>query len=342
MYTCSVIGATGYTGSELIRILATHPRVKIAHLTTRSDEKINARTLVPTLGKQSHYVIEKKDMRRVARESDVLFVALPHTSAMEVVPSFLAAGKIVIDLSADFRLKSPKVFEAWYHARHRQPSLLRKAVYGLPEMFRPEIQKADLIANPGCYPTSVILGLYPLVKEKLIVLDSIIIDSKSGTSGAGKKLSQALHFPETNENFNAYKVNEHQHMPEIEQVLNGAAAGAKVSFTFVPHLLPLTRGILSTTYAEKCPGVSSSRIVRAFESCYGEEPFTRFRGEGVFPSLRDVQHTNFCDIGVKIDPRTGRVIVISVIDNLIKGASGQAVQNMNIRLGFSEETALLW
>ena len=341
MLMCSVVGATGYTGIELIKLLAKHPRVKTAHLTTRSDEKIKASALIHSLGKSSDYVIEKKNMKQVARDSDVVFLALPHTGAIEVAPEFLKAGKIVIDLSADFRLRNRKSYKLWYGVKHTRPALLGKAVYGLPEVFRAQIAEADLIANPGCYPTGALLGLLPLVRERLIDFTSVVIDSKSGVSGAGKKLSFGTHFSEVNENFGAYKVNQHQHMPEIAQTLGDITGGEDVEFTFVPHLLPITRGLLSTIYAKKRAGVKPSHIVRAFEEGYKNEPFVRFKGEGVFPSVRDVQHTNFCDIGVGIDSKTGRVIVVTAIDNLLKGASGQAVENMNIRCGFSEETALI-
>ena len=341
MIRCSVVGATGYTGAELIHILDKHPHVKIAHLTTRSDEKIKASSLVPTLSKANDYLIEKKSLKEIARDSDVVFLALPHTSAMEVARDLLKQQKIVIDLSADFRLKSIKVYEQWYGAKHTQSVLLRQAVYGLPEVYRLRIREANLIANPGCYPTGVILGLYPLIREKLINFDSIISDSKSGVSGAGKKFTLATHFSEANENFNAYKVNKHQHMPEIEQTLRDIANHAELHFTFVPHLLPLMRGILSTIYVKKRNGVKAAEIIQVFKKYYDSEPFVRFRGEGFFPSLRDVQHTNFCDIGVSVESKTDQVIVISAIDNLLKGASGQAVQNMNIRCGFAEESGLL-
>ncbi len=341
MFRCSVLGATGYTGVELIRILAKHPRVKISHLVTRSEEKIKASALVNSLGKAADYVIENVSLKQVAKDSDIVFLALPHTGAMETAAQLLKEGKIVIDLSSDFRLKNAKVYEQWYGTKHTAPKLLRNAVYGLPEVFKSEIREANLIANPGCYPTGVILGLYPLIREKLIRFDSIIVDAKSGVSGAGRKMSLATHFSESNENFSAYKVNQHQHMPEIAQTLREAAGGEEVNFTFVPYLLPLTRGILSTIYATKKPHVKPAQIAKAFESAYAGEPFVRFRGEGDFPSVRDVQHTNFCDIGIKSDVKTGQVIIITAIDNLLKGASGQAVQNMNVRLGFSEETGLL-
>jgi N-acetyl-gamma-glutamyl-phosphate reductase len=325
---------------ELVRILARHPHVKIGFLTTRDDQKMQAGALVRGLGKSDKHTIEKRSFAEVVRGSDVVFLALPHTTAMDSAAAALAKRKVVIDLSADFRLKNARSFEIWYEARHSQKTLLKHAVYGLPEMYRDQIRTADLIANPGCYPTGAILGLYPLLKERLIERDSIVIDAKSGVSGAGKKLAVATHFVETNENFSAYKVNRHQHMPEIAQAL-ADAAGWDVDFTFVPHLLPLSRGLLSTIYVKRTVGVKAARIVRAFEDCYREEPFVRFRGEGVFPSVRDVQHTNFCDVGIQASQASDRVIIVSAIDNLLKGASGQAVQNMNIRLGFSEQAGLL-
>lgn len=337
---CSIIGATGYTGAELIGILTRHPNVKIAHLTTRSDESIPARTIVPGLDKSQNFLIKKTSNKDVVRDSDIIFLALPHTMAMETAAEFLKEDKLVIDLSADFRLKSIRVFEDWYKTEHTQKKLLSKAVYGLPELNRSEIRKANLIANPGCYPTGAALGLLPLLKEKLIDLDSIIIDSKSGVSGAGKKLAMATHFVEVNENFNAYKVNHHQHMPEIEQTFS-QVAGNEVKITFVPHLLPITRGIFSTIYVKKHAGVKPNRIVEAFEAYYKVEPFVRFLGEDISPAIRSVANTNFCDIGIQINPKTNQVVVMTAIDNLVKGASGQAVQNMNIRMNFSEETGLV-
>lgn len=340
MLKCSVVGATGYTGAELVRLLAGHPAVKLVYLTTRSDEKIQAKTLVPSLGKHQNLVIENRNWKEVSRDSDCVFLALPHTTAMEAAAQFHKDGKIVIDLSADFRLRNSKIFEAWYETEHSEPKLLQKAVYGLPEIYRAKIREANLIANPGCYPTGAILGLVPLLKEKLIDPASIVIDAKSGVSGAGKKLSLSTHFAEVNENFNAYKMNRHQHMPEIEQALTDVNH-KQVDITFVPHLLPITRGIFSTIYVKKRKGIKAAQIAKAFESYYRVEPFVRFLGEGISPSTRGVQHTNFCDIGIRTNTASDQVIVMTAIDNLVKGASGQAVQNMNIRAGFPEDAGLL-
>jgi len=339
MIQCAIIGATGYTGIELARILLRHPQVRISMLTTRQDEAPELRNLLPELPKASTLRFEKFDAKEVIRRSDIIFVCLPHTEAMNTAADFYKAGKIVIDLSADFRLKDARLYKAWYQHAHTKKELLKQAVYGMPEIYRREIRSANLIANPGCYPTSAILALKPLLEKALIEPDGIVIDSKSGVSGAGKKLTTATFYGEVQENFKAYKVNAHQHMPEIKSILEDVSGG-EVEFAFVPHLLPLQRGILSTVYAMARKGVKKREIFTAFEESYKDEPFVRLKKEGVFPSLHDVQHTNFCDIGITADERSGRVIVISAIDNLVKGASGQAVQNMNIRCGFAETAGL--
>ena len=340
MISCSIVGATSFTGNELIRILSHHPHVKIGCLTTRSEEKIYARDMVPALGKTNDLVIEKYNFQKVVKNSDVVFVTLPHTLAMKIAGEFYDEDKIVIDLSADYRLKRADLYQDWYQEKHQRKDLLKEAVYGLPEVNRELIKKSNLIANPGCYPTGSLLVLYPLLREDLIKRDSIVIDAKSGVSGAGKKLSMATQFCEVDENFGAYKVGRHQHTPEIEQLLSEVAQ-AKIEVTFVPHLLPVNRGILSTIYVKRKPGIKKEKLVKTYQNFADSEPFVRFLGVDQFPSLRQVQGTNFCDIGVAIDDRSDQVIVISAIDNLIKGASGQAVQNMNIRLGFSEEAGLI-
>ena len=339
MLNCAVVGATGYTGIELVKILLRHPHVRIAGLTTRQKEAIPVQRLIPSLAADVDLEIRPYSFSEIKRKADLVFLCLPHTEAMQTAAKFLAAGKIVIDLSADFRLKDGKLYETWYGVKHRNRELLKKAVYGLPELNREKIRKADLIANPGCYPTGAILGIAPLLGERLVEFDSVIIDAKSGVSGAGKKLNPATQFCEVDENFYAYKVGSHQHTPEIEQALS-EAAGARIAVTFVPHLLPLDRGLLTTVYLKKKRGVRPEIIGETFRKFYGKEPFVRVRPGGVFPALRDVRHTNFCDLGFSAEPGTDRVIVITAIDNLVKGASGQAVQNMNIRCGFSEEEGL--
>lgn len=358
MVNCAVLGATGYTGAELVKILLRHPRVKITALTTRQEAEIPLRNLIPGLpkvgaglprpagaGLQGAETAPLPEVRRYAfseikKKADVVFLALPHTEAMEAAARFLRAGKIVIDLSADFRLRHASLYEKWYGVKHKAKSLLSKAAYGLPEFYRDAIRRADLIANPGCYPTGACLGAAPLLRDGLVESASIVIDAKSGVSGAGKKLNPATQFCEVDENFYAYKVNRHQHMPEIAQVLSDVSA-QPVHLTFVPHLLPLNRGLLSTIYLKKRPDVRIADLRKSFEKAYQKEPFVRLRDAGEFPALRDVQGTNFCDVGLSSSPDEDEVIVITAIDNLVKGASGQAVQNLNVRLGFPEEEGLL-
>lgn len=339
MINCAIIGATGYTGIELIKILLRHPYVRLTCLTTRQKEPIPVRSLIPSLPKDIHLEITTFSFPEVKRKADVVFICLPHTEAMKSVKQFRDAGKIVIDLSADYRLKNIKDYQTWYKSKHLYPALLKQAVYGLTELNRAEVRKADLIANPGCYPTGIILGLAPLLRHKLVETDSVIVDAKSGVTGAGKKLNPETQFAELDENFYAYKVNRHQHVPEMLQALERVAR-KKISLTFVPHLLPIQRGILAVIYLEKKSKVTAAQVEKAYREAYANEPFVRIKPEGSFPALRDVQYTNFCDIGYMVDSKSNRIIVITAIDNLIKGASGQAVQNMNVRLGFPEEEGL--
>jgi N-acetyl-gamma-glutamyl-phosphate reductase len=339
MLRCGIVGATGYTGIELIKILGRHTYAQLSALTSRQPKPFPVRQLVPEAPEDPDVVVRPFNFSEVRDAVDAVFLCLPHTEAARTAAKFYRAGKIVIDLSADFRLKSARLYEAWYGVRHAAKNILGRAVYGLPEMNREAIRSADLIANPGCYPTGAVIGLYPLLKRRLIDPDSIVIDAKSGVTGAGKRLSPHTQFCAVDENFYAYKVNRHQHMPEIEQAL-GKAAGRRIAVTFVPHLLPMKRGIMTALYLKVRKGAGAPQIARAFGECYGEEPFVRFRGEGQFPALADVQGTNFCDVGFSLEKRNGRLIVITAIDNLLKGASGQAVQNMNIRAGFPEHEGL--
>jgi len=336
----SIVGATGFTGIELLKFLHKHPGVNLTCLTTRQKSPGSLRQLAPFLPKSSPLRLRTFNFTEVANKSDVVFLALPHTEAVTWGQKFYKKGKIVIDLSADFRLKDPALYKKWYNFEHGAKGLLKHAVYGLPEYYRSAIARTNLIANPGCYPTSILLAVGPLAEKKLIDTATIVIDSKSGVSGAGKKLVSATQFGEVEGNFKAYKVSGHQHSPEIEQVLTGLAK-KKVNITFVPHLLPIFRGILSTCYAQLKPRVTEKKVRDAIYEKYATEPFVRVLPEGQFPSVSNVIHTNFCEIGVTVNPKTKTAIIISAIDNLVKGASGQAVQNMNIRTGFSEETGLI-
>jgi N-acetyl-gamma-glutamyl-phosphate reductase len=272
-------------------------------------------------------------------DADVALLAVPHTAAMGYVRGLLDRGMKVVDLSADYRLSDPALYEKWYEHCHQYPDLLKAAVYGLPELHRERIRKASLVANPGCYPTGAILGLTPLLKKKAVDLTSIVIDSKSGVSGAGRSPSLAHHYPEVNEGFMAYKIGTHRHTPEIEQELS-LIADTQVTVSFTPHLAPMNRGILTTIYALLASKADTGRLHALYQESCLNEPFVRVLAVGQFPNVRNVRGSNFCDVGVYADPRTGRAVVVTAIDNLVKGASGQAIQNMNLMMGFDEAEGL--
>ncbi|MCX5708068.1 MAG: N-acetyl-gamma-glutamyl-phosphate reductase [Candidatus Omnitrophica bacterium] len=333
----SIVGATGYTGQELIDILLDHPNVRLTGLYSTTDEPKPIGLLVPRFVKRTDLVCKKFDSAEVIAKSNVVFLALPHTQAMDAVPALLKAGKLIIDLSADYRFKDLKAYEKAYNLKHKDKANIAKAVYGLPELYREKIKNAKLVANPGCYPTCAILALAPLVATGAIDLDYLIIDAKSGTSGAGKKAVQESLFSEVDEDFRAYKVNTHPHMPEIEQELT-KLAGEKVGVTFVPHLLPLKRGILETIYLRTDKKLTSENVLQLYLKFYKNEPFVRIKEES-FPSIKDVGLTNFCDIGIKVFAK--EIIIVAAIDNLLKGASGQAVQNLNIMMDYPETAGLL-
>lgn len=334
----AIVGATGYTGLELARILLLHPQAKIVAITSERSAGEKFSKVFPAYQGKIDLPLEALDPSAIAKRADVIFLGLPHHEAMEAAKAFREKKKVVIDLSADFRLNDHAIYETWY-GPHVAKDLLQEAVYGLPELHREKIRKADLIANPGCYPTTNILGLAPLLRAKAIQLDSIVCDSKSGTSGAGRSAKTDSLFCEVNESFKAYGVGKHRHTPEIEQELS-ALAGEAVAITFTPHLVPMDRGILSTIYAKPKSKTSAEKLHALFTDFYAKEPFVKVKPLGEFPATRDVRLTNDCHIGVHYDARSDRIIVISVIDNLTKGASGQAVQNMNLRFGFDETTAL--
>jgi N-acetyl-gamma-glutamyl-phosphate reductase len=338
MLNVAIIGATGYTGLELARLLSAHPKVKISALTSESKAGMSYSQCFPAFKNKLDLELEALNPDTIAKKASLVFLCLPHQEAMEAAKDFLARGCRVIDLSADFRLSAAEVYEAWY-GPHRCHDLLKEAAYGLPELHREQIKKARLIANPGCYPTSCILGLAPLIKGKWIDLKTIHCDAKSGVSGAGKKADPSILFCEVHEGVKAYKVGQHRHTPEIEQEIS-RLAGEKVMVSFTPHLIPMDRGILSTLYAQTIRPTDLKILHRLYEDFYKEEPFVRIRPSGEFPDTRDVRFTNYCDIGVHFDDRTGRVVIVSVIDNLTKGASGQAVQNMNLMMGFNETEGL--
>ena len=338
MLKVAVVGASGYTGVELIRLLVGHPEVEIVYVTSRQHEGLPISQVFPSLTGFCGLCCEPLDVAAIAAKADLIFTALPHKSAMEVIPGFLEAGCRVVDLSADYRLKDQAVYEQWYQ-EHSSPELLAEAVYGLPELFRAEIAGARLVANPGCYPTSVALGLAPLLHNDLIDPATLVIDSKSGTSGAGRGAKQGSLYCEVNEGFKAYGVASHRHTPEIEQTLT-TLAGQPVMVNFTPHLLPVNRGILSTMYASLRVNKNSAELNELYGSFYAQESFVRVLPGGALPNVANVKGTNFCDVGLVSDERTGRVIVVSAIDNLVKGAAGQALQNMNLLCGFNESLGL--
>ena len=338
-----IIGATGHTGEVLIELLLNHPNVKITHLYNSGKNSPRAQAIsdvFPKFKSRLDLICKKPDWVEIKKDCDLIFLALPHTVSMKFAPKLLALGKKVIDLSADYRIKNVLIYKEFYKAEHQDPHNLKDAVYGLPELNRAKIKTATFVANPGCYPTCAILALGPLLALNLVDTGSIIIDAKSGVSGAGKKLENDYLFSEIQGDFRAYKVNTHQHAPEINQVLS-KLSGKKVQVTFVPHLLPIERGILATIYLKKINNfkLKTKSLAELYKKFYKDEPFVRIKPEGVFPRIKDVAKTNFCDIGVKDFGQS--IIVIGVIDNLLKGASAQAVQNMNIMYKLTETTGLL-
>ncbi len=335
----AVVGSSGYAGGELLRILLLHPRVAVTAVTSEKSAGRPITSLFPHLLSVTDLVCEAFEPGAIAKKADFAFLALPHVAAQGAAYELHKLGVKVVDLSADYRLSDPAQYETWYEHCHQYPELLKHAVYGLPELHRRKIEQASLIANPGCYPTSAILGLAPLVKKRMIDPASIVIDSKSGVSGAGRSPSLAHHFPEVNEGLMAYKIGTHRHTPEIEQEIS-LLAGGQVTLSFTPHLVPMNRGILSTIYARLANETDTGRLHALYEEFYKKEPFVRVLPLGDFPNVRNVRGSNFCDIGVFADRRTGRAIVVSAIDNLVKGASGQAVQNMNLMMGFDETEGL--
>jgi N-acetyl-gamma-glutamyl-phosphate reductase len=334
----AVVGSTGYTGYELVVLLHSHPLAELVMLTSQSYVGQPISAVFPALRGVCSLVCEALDVESLVERADVIFVALPHKQSMEVVPDLIRAGKMVVDLSADFRFRNVAVYEEWYQP-HTAKGLVDEAVYGLPELYRDKIGNARLVGNPGCYPTGVILAAAPLVSHGLVAFDSLIADCKSGVSGAGRAPTLTTHYCEVNEGFRAYSVGEHRHTPEIEQELS-ALAGRAMRIVFTPHLVPMSRGILTTLYGNLVRETTNEEIRALYEQMYGGAPFVRILDKGQLPSTIHVRGTNYCDIGWRIEPRTGRIIVISAIDNLVRGASGQAVANMNLMCGFAEEAGL--
>jgi N-acetyl-gamma-glutamyl-phosphate reductase len=333
-----IIGATGYTGVELLRLLLHHPEVEVTALTSQKYAGVPIDQVFPSLMKSLQLKCEELNVDQILRKTDFIFTAVPHKTAMEVVPLFHRQGKRIVDLSADFRFKEAALYEKWYQ-KHTSADLLPESVYGLPELHRDKIRSAKIVGNPGCYPTGALIGLIPLVKKQMISLENIVIDSKSGVSGAGRDVVLGSLFCEVNEGVKAYKIFEHRHLPEIEQELSGMAQ-KKVAVTFVPHLIPMDRGILTTIYVVPTKKWKTEEVLNTFQEHYQKDPFVRVYPRGKLPNTKDVRGSNYCDIGVNVHESEDRAVIVTAIDNLVKGASGEAVQNMNIMLGFPETMGL--
>ena len=336
-----LVGVTGYTGMELVRLLENHPEISLTVVTSRAEAGKKVRDIYPFMQgfDSGELVITAPDAAALARECDVAFLAVPHGVAMEMAAAFRAEGVRMVDLSADFRLRDVSVFQEWYKTEHAQPDLLKESVYGLPELYADRIAKADLIANPGCYPTASILALAPALRNGFIDPDDIVIDAKSGTTGAGRKAAVGSLYCEVADSFKAYNLAKHRHTPEIEQELS-LAAGRDITLSLNAHLLPVNRGILATIYVRPLSGVSFDEIYDAYQVAYAPHRFVRVLPKGALPELRNVRGTMFCDISLVFDPRVNRLIIVSAIDNMCRGASGQAIANANLMFGLPLETGL--
>jgi len=331
----AILGATGYTAAELVKLLLRHAEVEITAATSRQDGNPPLGTVHPALSGRTDLCLENLSIEQLVDRADVIFGCLPHGLSGEYIPQIIQAGRKVIDLSADYRLDDPAVYYQWYGEVHPDPARLAGTVYGLPELFRESIRGSDLVANPGCYPTSAILALAPLAQDGWIDLESVVIDSKSGVSGAGRTPKLTTHYPECNESIAAYNVGTHRHTPEIELILS-KSSGRPVEVIFTPHLVPMDRGILTTTYSRPTGDASEEELLARYREFYADEPFVRVVDH--LPATKDCVGTNFCDITVRLV--RGRILTLSCIDNLIKGASGAAVQNFNLMCGYPEATAL--
>lgn len=339
MIKVGIIGATGYAGGELVRILSGHKDAEIKWYGSRSYIDRKYADVYRNMFQIVDAVCMDDNMEELASQVDVIFTATPQGLCASLVNEEILSKTKIIDLSADFRLKDVKVYEEWYKIEHKAPRFLEEAVYGLCEVNRESVRNARLVANPGCYTTCSILTAYPLAKEGLIDMSTLIIDAKSGTSGAGRGAKVPNLFCEVNENIKAYGVASHRHTPEIEEQL-GYAAGEQVTLSFTPHLVPMNRGILATEYAKLTKDVSWEDVKAVYDKYYGDEKFIRVLDKDVCPETKWVESSNYVDIGFKIDPRTNRIIMMGAIDNLVKGAAGQAVQNMNLMFGLEESEGL--
>lgn len=341
MVKIGIVGASGYTSSELMRLLITHPKnLKIELVTSETFTGQRVDHVLPNLRGFTDLVFESLEIQNLGNRVDVVVLAVPHKVAMEFVPQIRNQDTRVIDFSADYRLNNQSVYEKWYGTDHTDPGRMPNTVYGLPERYRDLIRGAHLVANPGCYPTTSILPSIPIISKNLVELDQIIIDAKSGISGAGSKPKDTTHYPNRESNLVAYGLTSHRHTPEIEQELS-AINGDEIIVNFTPHLVPMTRGILITLYFNLKQPISTQDLLAVYADFYQNEPFIRVLNPGEYPQTKSVLGSNFCDIGLEVDPRTNRAIVMAATDNLMKGASGALVQNLNLMFGYDETTGLM-
>ncbi len=334
-----VVGASGYAGEELVRLLLSHPHVHLVGVTSRQLKGKRLEESLNLLPLKSSLLFEDLTPSEIAQRAELVFLALPHGVASEFAVPLRQAGKIVVDLSADFRLQNASVYREFYTSEHPAPSLLKEAVYANPTLHREAIQKSNLLAAPGCYPTSILLGLAPVLQAELIDPSTIIVNSLSGVSGAGKKADLSIIYGEVNENMRAYSVPKHRHLGELEQEI-ARLSGTHSNVTFVPHLVPLTRGMFTTIIATLKKPITQDNVQSVYGKFYKQEPFVRVLTGDLLPEVKHVVRTNWCELAMRVDERTGRLMIFSVIDNLGRGAAGQAIQAMNIRMGFPEESGL--
>jgi len=340
----AIAGASGYAGAELVRLAAAHPAYEITAVTSEKSSGQKVAAVFPSLAGLVSHTFEALAPEALAERADAIFLALPHTKSQDPVALCRKAGKLVVDLSADYRLKDVKAYEQWYQAPHTHPEMLNDAVYGLPELHREAIANAQLVASPGCYPTAAILQLAPLFANGLVQPGTVVIDAKSGISGAGRSPALPYHFPEAHESLEPYKIGQHRHIPEIEQELSGLLAKTKgtagaVTIAFTPHLVPMNRGILSTAYCKLHKPMPLLDLRALYRNFYNRERFVRLHEDSV-PNPRYIKGSNYCDIGIYADQRAGWVVTVAAVDNLVKGAAGQAIQAMNLMMGIAEETGL--
>jgi len=344
----AIAGASGYAGAELVRLVAQHPHFELIAVTSEKSAGAPVGSVFPSLAGFVPLTFQALAPEKIAEQADALFLALPHTKSLAPVAACMGTGKFVVDLSADFRLKDPAAYERWYQTPHTQADVLKQAVYGLPELHREAIAKAKLVASPGCYPTAAILQLAPLFAQDLVQPHTVVIDAKSGISGAGRSPALAYHFPEAHESLEPYKIGQHRHIPEIEQELlalvqrqapSSKIDAASSTVTFTPHLVPMNRGILSTAYCRLKSPMAVADVRALYQTFYKNDRFVRLSHD-IVPNPRYIKGSNYCDVGVYADAHAGWIVTVAALDNLVKGAAGQAIQAMNLMLGLPEDTGL--